>query len=92
MRSEAHTSQLFKIGLSRRDAETRATELNAARVCLFRCPYFSIGKLPTAQRLKKWCTSVLPGIGQTKAREFFRAPISTIIKTIEDVIALGGQA
>ena len=91
MRSEAHASQLFKIGLSRRDAETRANELNAATGVPLPLSVLLDWEVADCATVEKLVHERLARYRVNKRREFFRAPISTIIKTIEDVIALGGQ-
>jgi hypothetical protein len=91
MRSEAHTSQLFKIGLNRRDAETRATELNAATGMPVPLSVLLDWEVADCATVEKMLHKRLARYRINKRREFFRAPISTIIRTIEDVIALVGQ-
>lgn len=91
MRSEAHSSQLFKIGLSRRDAEARATELNAATAVPLPLSVLVDWEVADCTRVEKMVHERLARYRVNRRREFFRAPISTIIKTIEDVIALAGQ-
>ena len=91
MRSEAHTNQLFKIGLSRRDAETRAAELNAATGVPLPLSVLLDWEVADCTTVEKVVHERLARYRINKKREFFRAPISTIIKTIEDVIALVGH-
>lgn len=91
MRSEAHTNQLFKIGLSRRDVTIRAAELNAATGVPLPLSVLLDWEVADCATVEAMVHERLARYRINRRREFFRAPISTIIKTIEDVITLVGQ-
>lgn len=91
MRSEAHTSQLFKIGLTRRDAGTRAAELNSATGVPLPLSVLADWSVGDCAKVEKLAHERLARYRVNKRREFFYAPISTIIQTIEAVIALASD-
>jgi hypothetical protein len=86
MRSEGHDRQLFKIGLTRRNAELRAGELSDATGVPLPLSVLAEWQVADYNRVEAEVHRRLARFRVSKRREFFRVPISAIVRTIEDVI------
>ncbi len=87
MRSAAHANDIFKIGLTRRTAEERSRELSSTTGSPDKFLVAQEWKVKNCSQAEKIIHKRLNAYRLNPKREFFNAPYSMIVKTIEDVIA-----
>ncbi len=86
-RSPSHESDLYKVGMTTRDVPTRLSELSASTAAPL--PFETLARWPVADAAAAEA-EVHDALAQYRVsprREFFHAPLSTIIQTIDRVLA-----
>jgi len=83
MRSGTHATDVYKIGLTRRDGESRAKELTRATGVPTKFEVLASWRTGDCSTAEKQIHARLSKFRVNKRREFFRAPISTLIRVIQ---------
>lgn len=90
-RSAAHQPDLYKVGLTRRNAEFRAKELSSATGVPLPFGVLAHWSVGDCARVEKEVHQRLAGFRINPRREFFRAELSTIIRTIDNAVKEASQ-
>lgn len=87
LRSAAHPEDVFKIGLTRRDANLRAEELSASTSALDRFLVVQRWSVGNCVRAEARIHERLESYRLSSHREFFKAPYSLIREVIEELLS-----
>ncbi len=87
MRNPSHGNDLYKIGITRRSTEQRAQELGSSTASPLPFGVLARWEVGDCASVEKEVHKKLKAYRVSKRREFFFAPLSYIIHTIEQTIA-----
>ena len=86
MRSGSHYADLYKIGLTRRDSQARATELSGATGVPTGFEVLAEWEVGDWSKVEREIQKRLKPLRVNKRREFFRGNLKTIIEVVDQVV------
>ena len=86
MRSAAHEKNVFKVGLTRRDSDTRSKELSRSTSSPDHFLVVEDWEVSDCVLAEKLIHDMLDEYRVNPKREYFKAPYKVIFKTIDEVI------